>query len=244
MISLKKMARFAAGAVLGAGSLFMVIAPGWSSASAAVSTSFVSLSYGPGGVAGHYLALDVYGQVNKDGTPVVAWESDEYQGVSGRVDPAEQFELVQVEAGASSTAASDTTPTNGYQLRWAPGGLPTNKCVEDQSTASHTWARIEPCATSAYNEAGSTYLTGSANQDFFLDRTAGNTNTLAGHGYGELETAVAAVTLTAPVAPATEDTFTSHVALNDSAYVNGGHIISWPAVSSTNEEFKFRSATS
>ncbi len=245
MFSFKKTAATVACAALPLGGAVLAAAP---AAMAAVPTSFVSLSYGPNHVSGHQLALDVLGQVKAFGQPVVAWQSDEYQGVTGRVDPAEQFITIAVQTAASSGGVLSPLPAGvvAYQIEWAPNGVPSGFCVDDQSAAQHTHAVIEPCAsaTDAATEVtttppGPVWLTGSIYQDFYFQTDhVLNTNQLASYGYGELEPVLG---FTQPIS--TTAPWTGHTALNDSAYVNGGHVISWPAVSSTNEEFKFRPAS-
>lgn len=215
-------------------------------ASAAVPTGFISLPYGPGGGPAHTLAMDVLGQNHSAGAQVVSWQSDEYQNVSGRVDPAEQFIKVPVTATVGThTFNLVTTGVDVYQLEWAPGGVKSGMCVDDQSTASHTHAVMEACANQTWDvtfNGHNAAISGSQFQDFIYDQTSDNTNQNVPSGFGELEPVIGNIILTPTPgsgAPSLTVTGVKHhqTALNDSAWANGGHVISWPKNSANNEEW-------
>lgn len=228
-----------------------LLATAGAASAAPVPTNFISLPYGPGGGPAHTLAMDVLGQNHSNGAQVVSWQSDEYQNVNGRIDPAEQFVVIPVTAATGGFNGGNPFPLvhTGVavdQLEWAPGGVLSGMCVDDQSTSSHTHAVMEPCANGTWDVAFNGHtaaISGSQYQDFIYDQTSDNTNQNVSAGFGELEPVIGNIILTPTPnnqnAPSLTVSGVKHhqTALNDSAWANGGHVISWPKNSANNEEW-------
>ena len=168
-MSLKRIARIAAGVALGAGSLFLVIAPGWASASTTACDQAAGAFTGYCGLTtdqtSAHLSFDVYGAKAAAGQPVIG-----YADSAG--DAATDFIWLPV-AGAGGKE----------EAIYAPDGVPSVFCVSEPTnpTGSNVTDGLELryCNGSTYQQftlAGTT-LTNAAASNVIQSNGAGT----AGH---------------------------------------------------------------
>lgn len=134
-MSRKRIARIAAGVALGAGSIFMVIAPGWASA-APVATVNCTVSAPTTGCGSQDLqygkyALDVYQQNATYGNKIILW-------TRSNSDPAQDF-IFRNYNGLGGSGGPDKT------FEYAPNGRASGLCVSFPSTGLGTGAVLRTC---------------------------------------------------------------------------------------------------